>query len=95
MAKIAFIGAGSTVFAKHLIGDVLSFPELADSHIALMDIDGERLKTSQVVAEQVNRVLGTKATITATTDRAEAGAWASSLPGLTAERNDRRAKRIR
>ncbi len=72
MAKIAFIGAGSTVFAKHLIGDVLSFPELADSHIALMDIDGERLKTSQVVAEQVNRVLGTKATITATTDRAEA-----------------------
>lgn len=72
MAKIAFIGAGSTVFAKHLIGDVLSFPELADSHIALMDIDAERLKTSQVVAEQVNRVLGTKATITATTDRAEA-----------------------
>lgn len=72
MAKIAFIGAGSTVFAKHLIGDVLSFPELADSHIALMDIDSERLKTSQVVAEQVNRVLGTKATITATTDRAEA-----------------------
>lgn len=72
MAKIAFIGAGSTVFAKHLIGDVLSFPELADSHIALMDIDSERLKTSQVVAEQVNRVLGAKATITATTDRAEA-----------------------
>lgn len=72
MAKIAFIGAGSTVFAKHLIGDVLSFPELADSHIALMDIDAERLKTSQVVAEQVNRVLGAKATITATTDRAEA-----------------------
>lgn len=72
MAKIAFIGAGSTVFAKHLIGDVLSFPELADSHIALMDIDAERLKTSQVVAAQVNRVLGTKATITATTDRAEA-----------------------
>lgn len=72
MAKIAFIGAGSTVFAKHLIGDVLSFPELADAHIALMDIDAERLKTSQVVAEQVNRVLGAKATITATTDRAEA-----------------------
>lgn len=72
MAKIAFIGAGSTVFAKHLIGDVLSFPDLTDAHIALMDIDAERLKTSQVVAEQVNRVLGARATITATTDRAEA-----------------------
>ena len=72
MAKIAFIGAGSTVFAKHLIGDVLSFPELADAHIALMDIDAERLRTSQVVAEHVNRVLGARATITATTHRAEA-----------------------
>ena len=32
MTKIAFIGAGSTVFAKNLLGDILSFPELADSH---------------------------------------------------------------
>ena len=47
MAKIAFIGAGSTVFAKNLMGDILSYPELADSHIALMDIDPERLKTSK------------------------------------------------
>ncbi len=38
MAKIAFIGAGSTVFAKNLMGDILGYPELADSHIALMDI---------------------------------------------------------
>jgi alpha-galactosidase len=41
--KIAFIGAGSTVFAKTLIGDLLSFPELRDGTIALMDVDGERL----------------------------------------------------
>ncbi len=31
MTKIAFIGAGSTVFAKNLRGDILSFPELAES----------------------------------------------------------------
>jgi len=43
MTKITFIGAGSTVFAKNLLGDILSFPELADSTISLMDIDPERL----------------------------------------------------
>ena len=31
MPKITFIGAGSTVFAKNLLGDILSFPELANS----------------------------------------------------------------
>ena len=51
--KITFIGAGSTVFAKNLIGDILSFPELADSAICLFDIDKERLKTSAVVAGRI------------------------------------------
>jgi alpha-galactosidase len=72
MAKIAMIGAGSTVFAKNLTGDILSFPELADSTIALMDIDSERLKTSEIVAHKVNEVVNGKATITVTTDRREA-----------------------
>jgi alpha-galactosidase len=36
--KITLIGAGSVVFAKKLIGDILQFPELADSEICLMDI---------------------------------------------------------
>lgn len=53
MVKITFIGAGSTVFAKNLIGDILRFPELADSTIAIMDIDAERLKTSEVVARKI------------------------------------------
>lgn len=72
MAKVTMIGAGSTVFAKNLIGDILSYPEMADTHIALMDIDGERLATSKTVAEHINKKLGTNATITATTDRREA-----------------------
>ena len=42
MTKITFIGAGSTVFAKNLLGDILSFPELANAEIALFDIDAER-----------------------------------------------------
>ena len=73
MPKIAMIGAGSTVFAKALMGDILSYPELADSHIALMDIDPERLKTSEIVGRKVKEATGAKdATITATLDRREA-----------------------
>jgi alpha-galactosidase len=70
--KITFIGAGSTVFAKNLIGDILSFPELADSSICLFDIDEERLKTSEVVARKIAQTLGSSATVEATTDRARA-----------------------
>ena len=69
MPKITLIGAGSTVFAKNLLGDILSFPELANSHIALMDINEERLATSSVVAHKVADALGAKPEITTHTDR--------------------------
>ena len=69
MTKITFIGAGSTVFAKNLLGDILSFPELSSAEIALFDIDAERLHTSEIVAHKVADALGAKLTITATTDR--------------------------
>jgi len=70
--KITFIGAGSTVFAKNLIGDTLSFPELADSTICLFDIDQARLKTSEIVAHRISKAVGATATVEATTDRARA-----------------------
>jgi alpha-galactosidase len=69
MAKIAFIGAGSSVFAKNLMGDILNFPELASSTFALMDIDEARLRTSEQMAHTVNNILGTNATIQTTTNR--------------------------
>ena len=72
MAKITLIGAGSTVFAKNLLGDILSFSELADSHISLFDIDPERLRTSEIVANKVAASFGAKPTIEATTDRRKA-----------------------
>ncbi len=72
MPKLAFIGAGSTVFAKNLMGDILSFPELADSTISLMDIDEERLKTSEAVAHKIAQKLAVNPTIEATTDRRKA-----------------------
>lgn len=70
--KITFIGAGSTVFAKNLIGDILSFPELADSTICLYDIDESRLKTSEIVAKRIAQTLGAPSPIEVTTDRSRA-----------------------
>lgn len=72
MAKITLIGAGSVVFAKNLISDILQFPELSGSTIALMDIDPARLETARVMAERVVRKLGVKAKIEATLDRRKA-----------------------
>src|SRR4051812_3620955 len=71
MPRIAFIGAGSTVFTRNLIRDVLSLPELADdTTFALMDIDPQRLKTSTKVADQLVR--GTSSRVEAMLDRREA-----------------------
>src|SRR5438105_10421715 len=68
--KVALIGAGSTVFAKTLLGDLLSFPELADgTTVALMDIDDERLRTSELVAHRIVDALETRTRIEATLDR--------------------------
>ena len=69
MPKISFLGAGSTVFAKNLLGDILSYPELQDATISLHDINEERLSTSQAVAHKIADALGVKPTIEATTDR--------------------------
>ena len=69
MAKITFIGAGSTVFARNLLGDILGFEELAESEITLFDIDAERLETSELVARRVADTLAAPAKIVATTDR--------------------------
>jgi alpha-galactosidase len=69
MSKITFIGAGSTVFAKNLMGDILSFPELQDSTFVLHDIDEERLRTSEVVARKLAKSLKANPTIETTSNR--------------------------
>jgi alpha-galactosidase len=72
MPKVTFIGAGSTVFAKNLMGDILSYPELAGSTFSLFDIDPDRLRTSEIVAHKVAETLDAKPVIEATTDRRRA-----------------------
>ena len=54
MLKITFMGAGSTVFAKNVLGDVMSTPALRQCEIALYDIDADRLKESYQVLTIIN-----------------------------------------
>jgi alpha-galactosidase len=72
MAKIAFIGAGSTVFARNLLRDLFTFPELHEATVHLMDIDEARLRDSEMVARRVATQAGARPTVLATTDRREA-----------------------
>jgi alpha-galactosidase len=69
---VTFIGAGSTVFAKNLLGDILSQPSLKQAEIRLFDIDPERLRTSEIMARKVAEATGACGKFLATTDRAAA-----------------------
>jgi alpha-galactosidase len=72
MPRIAFVGAGSVEFTKNLLGDILSFPELADAEIALHDIDEERLGVAEAMAAYTARTLGASPRIEAHLDRRRA-----------------------
>ena len=54
MPKITFMGAGSTIFAKNVLGDCMCCESLKDSEIALYDIDADRLKESMTVLTGLN-----------------------------------------
>ncbi|MGF6768489.1 alpha-galactosidase [Paraburkholderia sp. GAS199] len=70
--RIALIGAGSTVFARNLLGDMLGYPELANARIALQDIDARRLELSALAARRVAEHLHVSPEIIATTDHLRA-----------------------
>ncbi|MGE5140951.1 MAG: alpha-glucosidase/alpha-galactosidase [Rudaea sp.] len=72
MTKISLIGAGSTVFARTLLTDILSFPELSRATLSLFDIDAARLATSEAMAHKLAASLGVEPNIQATTDRSRA-----------------------
>lgn len=72
MTKISFVGAGSTVFMKNILTDILLESELNSSEIILYDIDSSRLKTSQIVADKIASSLKVSASIKSTNDRKKA-----------------------
>ncbi len=55
MLKITFLGAGSTVFARNVLGDVMCTPALRQCEIALYDIDAQRLQESEQILQTINR----------------------------------------
>lgn len=55
MIKITFMGAGSTVFARNVLGDCMCTPILQDCEIALYDIDATRLEDSEIILKEINK----------------------------------------
>lgn len=72
MKKFAFIGGGSFGFTRTLVKDLLTFPAFADAHIALMDIDPERLDAIYRAVKKIIAAGNYPATVSATTNRVEA-----------------------
>src|SRR5687768_8393920 len=61
--KITFIGAGSAVFMKNIVGDILQRPALAGATIRLMDINPTRLEESEIIAKKLIATLGVPAQV--------------------------------
>ncbi len=69
---ITLLGAGSVVFAKDVITDILLHESLRDCELRLLDVDAERLETAGMLARAVNREIGARASVVETTDRRQA-----------------------
>jgi len=72
MSKITFIGAGSTVFAKNILGDCMFVPALAGFEFALYDIDAERLRDSENMLNNLKENYKVNITVKAYLNRREA-----------------------
>lgn len=72
MGKITFLGAGSTVFAKNVLGDCMTVDALQDFEFALFDIDEERLRDSELMLKNLKKNLNSNVTIISYLDRKEA-----------------------
>lgn len=72
MTKITFLGAGSTVFAKNVLGDVMTTPALQDFELALFDIDLQRLQDSANILNNLKKTLNSTCKVVTYEDRKEA-----------------------
>jgi len=72
MSKITFLGAGSTVFAKNVLGDCMLTPALQGFEIALFDIDHGRLRDSENMLNNIKKTSGSTCNVKAYTDRKDA-----------------------
>jgi alpha-galactosidase len=70
--RIVFIGAGSVVFTRNLTRDILTFPELGESEIVLMDVDADRLSRAERLVSRMAETAKSPARVVATADRRQA-----------------------
>src|SRR5947207_11711876 len=71
MPQITIIGAGSAVFSRQLMTDILQIEGLDEGHFALVDIDAERLELAHRIAERLITHSGKRWSVTASTNRRE------------------------
>jgi alpha-galactosidase len=69
--KVTLVGAGSAVFARQLITDILAIDGLDDGEFALVDVDGTRLDLARRIAERLVELKGKRWKVVASTDRRE------------------------
>jgi alpha-galactosidase len=69
VTRIVLVGAGSVEFTRNLLGDILTYPELADATIVLHDIDADRLATAERMTHWTAGVLGAGPRVEAHLDR--------------------------
>ena len=79
MPKVTMIGAGSAVFARTVMTDILAIDGLDTGTFALVDIDPERLELARQIAERLVDLSGKRWTVEASTDRTEVLAYAARL----------------
>lgn len=72
MSKITFLGAGSTVFAKNVLGDCMLVPALEGFEFALFDIDEKRLRDSEHMLQNLKENLNKNIEIKAYLNRKDA-----------------------
>jgi alpha-galactosidase len=72
MSKVTFMGAGSTVFARNVLGDVMQTPALQGYELALFDINQERLTDSENILNNIKKTSGSTCVIKAYTNRKDA-----------------------
>jgi alpha-galactosidase len=94
LARVVFIGAGSAVFTRNLVCDLMTYPALAGSEVVLMDIDAQRLDRVTRILEYIIKQEQSALTVRPTLDRREALADADyvvvtvAVGGLEARAHD-------
>ena len=89
---ITFLGAGSVVFTRELLSDLLGFNDLGPLHISLHDINPERLETAVAIANATAAQLGRSVTVTSSLDRRAALAGATYV--INSIQVDRKSTRL-